>query len=200
CLPRRSAGLRRGAAAARATAGDGRPAGAAPDRSAGAAAAGNAGHWLSRMLCRRDPPLGCGGCEGSVSLCSGHPLPPARPRQCGDTMFQAVPPLRWNARLAQAARQHSKDMARRRYFAHEGPDGSTLAGRVRAQQYRWRHLGENIAAGHGSAAQVVRSWLASPGHCTNIMSPRFTEMGAAYVYDAASETGIYWTQVFGTPR
>ncbi|EGH49761.1 Allergen V5/Tpx-1 related protein, partial [Pseudomonas syringae pv. pisi str. 1704B] len=26
----------------------------------------------------------------------------------------------------------------------------------------------------------MRSWLASPGHCANLMNPMFTEVGAAY--------------------
>ncbi|HCJ28080.1 MAG TPA: hypothetical protein DHV63_01935, partial [Pseudomonas sp.] len=60
--------------------------------------------------------------------------------------------------------------------------------------------GENIAAGQGSAEQAVSSWLASPGHCQNIMNPGFTEMGAAYATNPRSAATIYWTQVFGTPR
>jgi uncharacterized protein YkwD len=33
------------------------------------------------------------------------------------------------------------------------------------------------------------------------MNPRFTQMGAAYAINRASETGtVYWTQVFAAPR
>jgi len=32
------------------------------------------------------------------------------------------------------------------------------------------------------------------------MEAAFTQMGAAYAVNKASDTGIYWTQVFGTPR
>jgi uncharacterized protein YkwD len=32
------------------------------------------------------------------------------------------------------------------------------------------------------------------------MKPEFTQMGAAYVVNQSSDTGIYWTQVFGTPQ
>ena len=46
----------------------------------------------------------------------------------------------------------------------------------------------------------MAGWLASPGHCSNIMNPDFTEMGAAYAIDKSSAAGSYWTQVFGTPR
>ena len=32
------------------------------------------------------------------------------------------------------------------------------------------------------------------------MNAGFSQMGAAYAVNADSDTGIYWTQVFGTPR
>ena len=40
----------------------------------------------------------------------------------------------------------------------------------------------------------------SPEHCANVMNPDFTQMGIAYAVNAVSEDGIYWTQVFATPR
>lgn len=57
---------------------------------------------------------------------------------------------------------------------------------------------ENIAAGQGSARQVMAGWLASPGHCANIMNGSFTEMAAAYAIDRSSAATIYWTQVFAS--
>ena len=65
------------------------------------------------------------------------------------------------------------------------------------QGYRWRVIGENIAAGLGSPQQVVAGWLASPAHCANILSPDFTEMSAAYAINDEAAMEIYWTQVFG---
>lgn len=124
----------------------------------------------------------------------------AEPRTCGEKHFSAAPPVRWDARLAQAALAHSGDMARRNYFSHTGQDGSRVAGRASRAGYAWRRVGENIAAGQGSVEQVVKGWLASPHHCANIMIPEFAEMGAAYVVNRASAATIYWTQVFGTPK
>jgi uncharacterized protein YkwD len=121
-------------------------------------------------------------------------------RSCGGKVFAPAPPLRWSDALAAAAREHSQDMARQNYFSHAGSDGSTVAARVEAQRYRWSHVGENIAAGLGAAERVVQGWLSSPEHCANIMNADFSEMGAAYAYGMDSQAGIYWTQVFGTPR
>jgi len=124
----------------------------------------------------------------------------AQPRSCGRQAFDAAPPLTWNARLASSALAHSHDMAERNYFSHRGADGNYADVRAGREGYNWRRIGENIAAGQSSAQQTVSGWLASPGHCANIMNPDFTEMGAAYAVKHESDVGIYWTQVFGEPR
>ncbi|HSC65957.1 MAG TPA: CAP domain-containing protein, partial [Caldimonas sp.] len=116
---------------------------------------------------------------------------------CGPQRFAAAPPLTWNDPLGAAARAHSDDMAQHDYFDHVDRRGSGVAERAREQGYAWRSVGENIAAGQGSAQRVVAGWLASPGHCANILSPDFREMGAAYAINPTAEMEIYWTQVFG---
>jgi uncharacterized protein YkwD len=125
----------------------------------------------------------------------------ATPRTCGDRVFKAAPPLRWNATLAEASRLHAEDMARYNYFRHEGREGSTPAQRVERAGYRYLSTGENLASGTNMQAQdAVAGWLKSPGHCANLMSPGYTEMGAAFAVNPASDMGIYWAQAFGTPR
>ena len=124
----------------------------------------------------------------------------ATPRKCGSDRFAAAPALRWNERLAEAAHAHSRDMANKDYFSHQGKDGSHVGERAGRAGYVWLRVGENIAAGQGSVEQAISGWLASPGHCVNIMNPDFTEMGAAYAINTDSKAVSYWTQVFGTPR
>jgi uncharacterized protein YkwD len=125
----------------------------------------------------------------------------AEGRICGERSFPPAPPLVWNTALGEAALAHSRDMAAQRYFSHQGKDGSFAAERATAAGYRWRKIGENIAAGQDSPEEAVAGWLASPGHCANIMQGEFTEMGAAYGIDSERKTPrVYWTQVFGTPR
>ncbi|TWI57615.1 Cysteine-rich secretory protein family protein [Pseudomonas duriflava] len=124
----------------------------------------------------------------------------AKPRTCGAKRFAAAPPLRWNAKLGQAAFAHSREMATFNYFSHTGKGGSKVGERAREEGYLWRRIGENIFAGSGSAREAVAGWLASPGHCANIMDPHYTDMGAAYVMNPKSTNVIYWTQVFGAPR
>jgi uncharacterized protein YkwD len=122
-------------------------------------------------------------------------------RACGERQFPAAPALAWNGALGEAALAHSLDMARQRYFSHQGKDGRVVGDRALQAGYRWRRIAENIAAGPESAEEVVTGWLSSPGHCANIMSGGLTEMGAAYAINTARATPrVYWTQVFGTPR
>lgn len=112
--------------------------------------------------------------------------------KCGNTYYPPVPALTWNNQLERAAYGHSTDMFRNRYFSHTGSDGSGTGERITNAGYSWRFFGENIAEGYPSEKEVVKGWLSSPGHCANIMSKNYKEMGAARV-------GDYWTQDFGSP-
>ena len=124
----------------------------------------------------------------------------ARPRRCGSESFGAARPLRFNAALQGVSAAHAADMARHSYFEHTGRDGSRVSDRASRAGYPWRAIGENIAAGQTTADIAVQGWLKSPGHCANIMSPDFSEMGAAFAVNSKSSAGIYWVQVFGNAR
>ncbi|MFH6568703.1 CAP domain-containing protein [Pseudomonas kulmbachensis] len=121
-----------------------------------------------------------------------------QPRQCGTRTFAPTTPLAWNTTLATAAEIHSRDMANNNYFDHKGRDGSTPGDRVELAGYNAQQVGENIAAGQDTTRKLVDGWLASPGHCANVMNPEFRELGAAYAADPKSDAGIYWTALFGT--
>lgn len=123
----------------------------------------------------------------------------SKPRKCGRTDYPAAPPLQLSAMLNRAALLHTQDMSNENFFEHQGSDGSKVADRVSRIGYRWRGVGENIATGAPDAEAVVKGWIASPGHCGNIMGAQFTEMGIAYVVNRNSNAGIYWTQVFARP-
>jgi len=121
-------------------------------------------------------------------------------RRCGGEVFPAVAPVRLSSTLERAAREHVRDMASHNFFEHEGSDGSSPTQRLARTGYRWRLTGENIAYGPTSADEVVSGWLASPGHCENIMEPRFTEMGIAFAVGWTRGNPVYWDQTFAVPR
>lgn len=110
---------------------------------------------------------------------------------CGSTVMPPVPPVAWNDLLATAAFNHSSDMNTNDYFSHTGVNGSSAGDRITAVGYNWRAYGENIARGYSTEQAVMDGWIKSEGHCKNIMSSLFKEMGVARV-------GNYWTQEFGS--
>lgn len=124
----------------------------------------------------------------------------AQGRKCGATFYPAAAPVRWNEILARAARLHSEDMASHNFFHHNSPDGTTPFMRVERAGYDYGGAAENIAAGQMTLEAAMSSWISSPGHCANLMSADYTEMGAALASNRTSAMGAYWTQVFASPR
>jgi len=122
-------------------------------------------------------------------------------RRCGGVAYPAVPPLTLNPVLSGAALTHSQSMAHYDEFDHRGHDGSSPATRIQRAGYgSYVIVGENIAAGAMTAAEVTEGWLQSPAHCENIMDGRFAEIGIAYAVNTASSELVYWTQDFASPR
>jgi uncharacterized protein YkwD len=116
-----------------------------------------------------------------------------------------LPPLRLNAKLSSAARRHSRDMVRRRYFGHDSLNGRSPFDRMRATHYVPRNaswwLGENIGWGSGSLAQpaaLVRAWMQSPPHRANILNRHFRDIGVGIVPGApVGGGGATYTTDFG---
>jgi uncharacterized protein YkwD len=103
-------------------------------------------------------------------------------------------PLDREAGLSAAARRHSQDMLRRRFFAHVNPEGQTPADRVaRIPGLAIRPVGENIWMWSGSSrpsadalvAQAVAEWMASPEHRANILMAGYTRLGVGAAVDAS---------------
>jgi uncharacterized protein YkwD len=124
----------------------------------------------------------------------------ARGTHCGDELFGPAPPVTLSGTLANVALGHANDMAEKNYFEHVDPSGQSPADRVRAVGYSEKLVGENIAYGPKSVEEVVQGWLNSPGHCENIMDPRFAEMGIGLAPGRADKRGLYWVQVLAEPR
>lgn len=119
-------------------------------------------------------------------------------RTCGSYgFFPAVPPVAANSRLTTAARAHAVDMGANSYFSHTSLDGSAPWDRTAAAGYAGGGIGENIAAGYLTPADVVQGWIDSPGHCRNLMGANWKHLGVGYAYAASSPYRHYWVQNFG---
>ncbi|MGW0770015.1 CAP domain-containing protein [Streptomyces sp. NPDC002676] len=100
--------------------------------------------------------------------------------------------------LTKAAQNHTTDMADHNFVGHTGSDGSSLVDRAQAAGYTgWSALAENVAGGQTTAADVVKSWMNSPGHRANILNCSLRNIGVGYVTKPGSTQGTYWTQDFG---
>jgi uncharacterized protein YkwD len=122
----------------------------------------------------------------------------ARGVTCGGTAMPPVPPLTMDPALRCAARVHSKDMVDRDFFDHTNPSNEGPSQRITKAGYRWMRAGENIAAGSATAQATVNQWLSSEGHCENLMSAQFRQMGLGYY--PGGQYRHYWTQTLATPR
>lgn len=124
----------------------------------------------------------------------------SKARYCGSEYFEAAAPVQYNCPINGAAKKHSLDMANNNFFSHYGSDGLRVGDRITETGYQWSVAGENIAAGYDDVKTVMDGWLDSPGHCENIMDPRFTEFAVERVNATGADYRNYWTQVYATPR
>lgn len=109
---------------------------------------------------------------------------------------RGLPRLHDSSRLDRSAQGWTNAMVRVRYFTH----GADFAARISAVGFPWAIAGENIAAGYRTPAAVVRAWMASAGHCRNILSPSFLDVGTGVSSRSAGAGGAgTWTQDFGLP-
>ncbi|MFE0416402.1 CAP domain-containing protein [Streptomyces tendae] len=106
-----------------------------------------------------------------------------------------LPALAVDARLTTAAQAHSADMVARDFYSHTDPDGGKPWDRAAAAGAARRTVGENIACGQRSPADVVEGWMNSPGHRANILKSDFTHIGVGLA--GGGRAGTYWTQLFG---
>ncbi|HEU4423463.1 MAG TPA: CAP domain-containing protein [Pilimelia sp.] len=101
--------------------------------------------------------------------------------------------VRTDERLRRAARGHSQDMADKNYFSHDSLDGRSPWDRAKAAGYA-QPIGENIAKGQRTPAEVVKAWMDSPGHRRNMLNCDAKAIGVGLAYDGNSPI---WTQLFG---
>lgn len=102
-----------------------------------------------------------------------------------------LPPLNVSSELNQSAQGWSTHLVATDQYFH-----GDVSARLTAAGYDWREGGENIATGDGTPRDVLAAWMASAGHCENILEPTYRDMGTGESFG-----GLYapmWVQDFGT--
>lgn len=93
-------------------------------------------------------------------------------------------------KLCDASRDHSKDMAEKKFFAHDSPVPGKKTPWNRAANFDTTASGENIYMGSQDPGAANRGWFYSPGHHKNMFKPGQQRIGLG-------RHGSHWTQMFG---
>lgn len=93
--------------------------------------------------------------------------------------------------LTSAANKRAQEITSK--FSHTRPNGSGFFTVLREYGIPFMAAGENIAYGQRTPQEVVSTWMNSPGHRKNILSPRFKKIG---ISNTVKSSQNYWTQVF----
>lgn len=112
---------------------------------------------------------------------------------------KGLKPLKLNAELSNAAKAHSRDLAKWDRISHYGSDGSNPWDRIKRTGYNARVAAENVGTGQVNIEEVVKGWKDSPGHNKNLLLSDAEHMGIALVQDPKTEFKTFWTLVVGSP-
>lgn len=108
-----------------------------------------------------------------------------------------LPSLLPSEALTDSAAGHAADLLTNSSFEHRGSDGSWPAERATRHGHPSACLGENLAVGYATAPATVDAWLADDGSRANLLDPRFTHVGLAFVHNGPWHN--YWVLVLGDP-
>lgn len=109
-----------------------------------------------------------------------------------------LPPVVLNPVLTKVASDFACRLIDHNFFLHQDPEtGAGPGDRARAAEYLFYAVGENLAAGQATAAEVMDVWMESAAHREVILDERWQEVGIAV--RIGGEYSIYWVQEFGEP-
>ncbi|MDR0293752.1 MAG: CAP domain-containing protein [Oscillospiraceae bacterium] len=111
---------------------------------------------------------------------------------------RGLPALKLNWELSRVARYKSQDMIDKKYFSHDSPTYGTPFKMIESFGIKFSAASENIAYGQKTAAAVMKDWMNSPGHRSNILAANVTQVGVGAA--KAGNGTLYWTQMFIRPR
>ena len=107
---------------------------------------------------------------------------------------EGLPPLILDDRLFEAARLKSGDMRDRNYCGHQSPVYGSPFDMLGNLGIDYRRAGENVAMGYHTPEKVMKGWMESPGHRSNIIGADYEKTGVGVVKDSSGT--VYWTQLF----
>lgn len=104
--------------------------------------------------------------------------------------------LRANSELTQAAQEKTADMKAKEYFAHQDKAQQTITAFV-PKGYHYSLLGENLGFGFANEQELVKAWMKSSSHKSNILDTTFRDIGIGVT---AVDGRFLVAEVFGTTQ
>ena len=109
-----------------------------------------------------------------------------------------IAPVATHAKLGQIADDYACRMITEGFFGHRDPiTGHGPGERAVGKRYAFFSVGENLAGGQETAAEVMKGWMESPSHQRLVMDPKWKDVGITV--RTGGEYGIYWVLEFGDP-
>lgn len=105
-----------------------------------------------------------------------------------------IAPLKLVTELMDAAAIRAEEITTN--MSHTRPNGEPCFSLIKQGKYT---VGENIAGGASTPAEVVDLWMHSDGHRANILNADYEELGVGYAYREDSTYKHYWVQIFKRP-
>lgn len=93
-----------------------------------------------------------------------------------------LPLLKANAALANVARDHSVDMNKNNYFAHQNLSDLSAGNRIKNGGISYKFWGENISKGYSTIFHSHNGLMNSEGHRKNILNSKFDQVGIGIHY------------------
>ena len=134
-------------------------------------------------------------------------ITPAQADGLADQLFRLVnmeraladlDPFAWDDELAKVAQHYACRMIEGDFFGHVDPVTKTAPDdRLTMVGYEFGAMGENLATGQRTAAEVLDWWMNSPSHRDNILSLEWTQIGVG-VRTSADGT-LDWVVEFADP-
>lgn len=104
-----------------------------------------------------------------------------------------------NDALDRAAQKKGEDILKNQIFKHNFTNRQ-FSDWIRDENYKYSHVGENLAIDFATNTGVIEAWLNSESHKKNLLNKNFREIGVAIVEGKfRGENTTIVIQVFGSP-
>jgi len=118
-----------------------------------------------------------------------------------DRATYGLNPVKEDAQLTKAAFEKARDMINLNYWAHDNPNGVTPWQFMSAAVYEFGCAGENLAKGISDSVELETTWIISPSHKAEILTPCFKDVGFGYARGKIGGTDtIIVVEFFGTKK